>query len=307
MVAGAPRPGAPHVVVIGPTSIDTIVDLDELPEPAPHTVMARRWSTQLGGTSAGKALHLAEAGTDVLLVTTQGDDEQGRHATRMLTDRGVRVQAVLTDGPAERHLNLVAPPGRRLSIYLQPAGEPDPGGVAQARAVLDAELPGVDAVFLDLAPLALALEPVVTRTDRPVWVDVHDYDGADPFHAPFLAAADVILMNGDRIGDAEAFLDAAVRDGRHAAVCTLGPEGALGIAGDGTPVRVDAVPTRVIDTNGAGDAFAVGMLLRALEEGCADRPMTADELRRCMAAGAAQAARAISSPGLTPGLPAWGE
>ncbi|WP_159451398.1 carbohydrate kinase family protein [Demequina sp. NBRC 110054] len=293
--------------MIGPASIDTIVDLDSLPAPTPHTVMARGWSTQLGGTSAGKALHLADAGADAWLITTEGDDAQGARVTRMLADRGVRVHPVPTDGPAERHLNLVAPPGQRLSIYLQPAGEPSPDAVAALADLLAAELLRADAVFLDLAPLAAALAPVVTRAGRPVWVDVHDYDGTDPFHAPFLAAADVVLMNGDRIGDAEAFLATLVREGMHAAVCTLGPDGALGVAGDGKIVSVEAVPTDVVDTNGAGDAFAVGMLLCALHEGATGRRMSAPELHRAMQAGAAQASQAISSTGIAPGMSAWGE
>ncbi|MDN4472625.1 carbohydrate kinase family protein [Demequina zhanjiangensis] len=304
-MTGSTSGAAPTVAVIGPVSVDTIVTLEHLPAPVPHTVMADRWSTQIGGTSAGKALHLSDLGAETLLFTTEGDDESGAEALRVVESRGVAVHAIPTGAPVERHLNLMSRHGARVSVYLQPAGDPDPTLTAARLHDLRTALPGIDAVFLDLAPLSLSLAPAIAASGVPVWVDIHDYDGADPFHEPFLEAADVILMNGDRIGDIEGFLSASVLEGRHAAVCTLGADGAVGISGDGTPVRVPAARTTVVDPNGAGDAFAAGMLMQALREGCAGRPFTAEELERCMDAGAAQAVTAVSSEGLAPNLPIW--
>ena len=54
-----------EVVVIGPASLNQIVRLDALPEQRPHTVTARAHHRALGGTSAGKTLHLASLGTRI--------------------------------------------------------------------------------------------------------------------------------------------------------------------------------------------------------------------------------------------------
>jgi hypothetical protein len=52
----------PHVVVCGPASWNHLISLDRLPEPVPHMQFAESaWHT-VGGTSAGKAAHLAALG-----------------------------------------------------------------------------------------------------------------------------------------------------------------------------------------------------------------------------------------------------
>ena len=47
---------------------------------------------------------------------------------------------------------------------------------------------------------------------------------------------------------------------------TLGPAGVYALAPDGTGITVPAVPVQVVDTVGAGDAFAAAMLDRLVEE-----------------------------------------
>ncbi|HMJ94895.1 MAG TPA: PfkB family carbohydrate kinase, partial [Thermoleophilaceae bacterium] len=74
-------------------------------------------------------------------------------------------------------------------------------------------------------------------------------------------------------------------------VVTLGSDGALWTDG-GESVRCDAVPVEtVVDSTGAGDAFAAG-LLAARMEGAAPA--------EALAAGAGLAARAVSRPGGRP-------
>lgn len=289
----------PDVVVIGGASLNTIVLLDELPSPRPHTVTARTHRRVLGGTSAGKSLHLARRGRSTLCVTVVGRDDDAATILAALARDHLDVVALGADGPSEHHLNLMTDRGERVSIYLDhaPAATPSPSERHRIRGALrDAH-----AIALDLSDIGRAFAADAASSRAPVWVDLHDYDGRNPYHDPFLAVADVLMMNADGMADPVPFLRSRVAAGAHAAVCTLGAEGAIGIAGDGGVVTVPAQPAIIVDTNGAGDAFAAGMIDEVLTTGAAG-PLTADELRRAMTAGAAQAVQALGTEGLAPGL-----
>ncbi|WP_062385658.1 carbohydrate kinase family protein [Demequina iriomotensis] len=287
------------VLVVGPTSENLIVALDRLPRPEPHTVVAESSTTVLGGTSAGKALHLADQGVAAALLTTQGDDATGESLVAVLRACGVDVRAVRTSGPSERHLNLMSARGERVSIYLHAAAEVDDEEMRRARATAREALAHARAVFLDLADLSRALIPEVTALAREVWVDVHDYDGAEAYHRPFIEAADVVLMNGDRMTNPSVYLRGLVEGGKRLAVCTLGSRGAIAVGSDGSFARVEAPRVDVVDPNGAGDAFAAGVMAHALNLGGA-ASLTGDALWEALEAGSAQAVRALGSRQLSP-------
>jgi len=285
------------VVVIGPASLNLIVELDALPDPRPHMVFASdHWRT-LGGTSAGKSLHLAALGVPTTVVVAAGADADATHIEAELTSAGVEVLGIHGMGPSEHHLNLMTRAGERLSIYLDAAPTVLPTTADRER--VSAALAKARLVALDLAPLGLEFLPEIRSTSLPVWVDLHDYNGTSSFHEPFVAAADVILMNGDAMADPVEFLRSRVAMGAFAGVCTLGADGAVGVAADGEIVRVEAVPVDVVDTNGAGDAFTAGMIATVLSA-IAKGPINAALLRSAMVAGAQQATTALASRGLGP-------
>ena len=243
------------VFIAGPASWNTLVVLDRLPEPVPHMQFAEdSWET-VGGTSAGKALSLTALGRDTLLYAVTATDDHGGRVRTALADAGVRT--LWADGPVtERHLNLMTRAGERVSLYLA-----SPPTVDSADdAALAAAMRAADVLVLDLAAEPLRLLPLAARSGRPIWVDVHDYDGEAEFHRPFLAAAEAVFCNADRLDDPVAFLRSRVTAGASLAVCTLGAEGAVAVDAAGDVHRVDAVPVDVVDTNGAGDAFLAGVL-----------------------------------------------
>lgn len=275
----------PRVFIAGPVSWNRLVSLDELPQPRPHSTFASgHWST-LGGTSAGKALNLAGLGARVTLRTVVGDDEAGRVVLDKLRSAGVEVIAELAEGATEQHLNLMDARGGRISIYLELPRLRDPRHDSLA---LEA-LARADAAVVDLAEHSRPFLAAARRADVPVWCDLHDYDGASAFHQDFVDAADHVFLNDDGMAtraDLMRFLTS-----RRSAVATLGAEGAVA-AVDGAVHRVAAEPVeRIVDTNGAGDAFFSGYLVAHL--GGADAP-------GALAAGAAQAARCLASPELAP-------
>lgn len=277
---------APAVFIAGPASWNSIVVLDRLPEPSPHMQFAEAsWET-VGGTSAGKALSLAALATPAVLYALIGDDEHGRKIDAALSAAGLDVRWG-SSATTERHLNLMTPAGERVSLYLS-------GVSAQTGPVPDdvrAAMTDAEVVVLDLAAEPLRLLPFATASGRPVWVDVHDYDGEADFHRPFLEAADAVFCNADRLSDPVAFLRSRVDAGASFAVCTLGAEGAVAVDADGETHRVDAVQVEVLDTNGAGDAFFAGVLAARLA-GAA--------LPQALESGAAAASRALGSRRLHP-------
>ncbi len=253
-----------RVVISGPVSWNRIVEVDHLPEPVPHMQFALGDHETVGGTSAGKALGLAALGRPVSLFTLLGGDADGAHLRDVLASASGLDLDVVDGVRTERHLNLMTPAGERVSIYLStPDDRPSPQDGRLTAAMADASV-----IVLDLSERSRRLLPAACATGRPIWTDLHDYDGASEFHRPFLEAADVVFLNADRIGEPMPFLRRVVADGARLAVCTLGAEGAIAISSDGSVLRehrVDAVPVDVVDANGAGDAFMSGVLHAVLD------------------------------------------
>lgn len=273
------------VFIAGPASWNTLVVVDRLPEPVPHMQFAEETWDTVGGTSAGKALSLTALGRSVVLHARSGTDEYGARIREALAAAGVT--AHWEDDVTERHLNLMTRAGERVSVYLSSPGASE--GHDDARIADD--MAAADALVLDLAAEPLRLLPIARRSGRPIWVDVHDYDGEAEFHRPFLDAADAVFCNADRLDDPLAFLRSRVASGAGLAVCTLGAEGAVAVDAEGVEHRVPAVPTTVVDTNGAGDAFLAGVL---------DARLDGADIAQALTAGAAAAATALTTRHLHP-------
>ena len=273
-----------RVLVNGPAAWNTLVRLPALPGATSQTVFAESYDDSLGGTSAGKAVTLAALGVDVTLRTVLGDDAFGSSVRSALS--GVRLDVVAAvDGRTERHVNLMADDGARLSVYLElptPVHAPVPS------------FGGIDVAVLDLSELSRPLLAAARAAGVPVWCDVHDDDGTAEYPREFVAAADVLLVSAARLADRRAYLSDAVARGCLLAVCTDGGSGALALDADGW-ISVGTAPAAVVDTNGAGDAFLAGLLTGVLD----GLPTTA-ALARASAVGAlAVGTRELGAPHAT--------
>lgn len=281
------------IVISGPAAWNRIVYLEHLPEPVPHMQFALDDYETIGGTSAGKALGLAGLGRPVLLHTLLGDDVEGRRVQGALEASGVSLSS-LAAARTESHLNLMTRHGERVSLYLSAPADPGtPPSAELAHAMADAP-----AIVLDLSERSRGLIDAARGAARPIWTDIHDYDGSADFHRPFIDAADWIFMNADRIGDdPRPFMEQCVRGGASVVVCTLGAQGAIAVSrGDGERMsltEVAAVPVEVLDTNGAGDAFMAGVL---------DAHLGGAALGEALEAGARHAATVLTTRHLHPVL-----
>lgn len=283
-----------EVVVHGPASWNLVVDLDELPAPTPHMQFAAAHREVVGGTSAGKAAHLRDLGCDVELHTVLGTDAAAASIEAALRGAGVELIATVVPGPSERHLNLMDRAGGRVSIYLDVPTAADPVTASSATRRLADAVSTARALVLDLSQPSRDAVAAVADLGVPVWTDLHDYDGNNAFHAPFLDAASFVFVNGDRLDAPYDFLMSCVNGGAQVAVCTLGASGAIAVDGQQRRLRVAAEPVaEVVDTNGAGDGFMAGFLAAHLDGA---------DVEGALRAGARQAARSLGTVHVNPVL-----
>jgi acarbose 7IV-phosphotransferase len=246
----------PQVLVIGGASWNTIIRVVRFPDPGPATVSPASWHDAVGSSGAGKALNLVRLGAEVTLVAALGDDEAGERVAATVTSAGIRLIRVRDPAGTSRHLNLMDSAGRRISFQMQGATIPDLDFAAVERAMSSADL-----VYLGVAGFTRSLAPLASRHGRSVWTDLHGYDGANPDREEFIEVAQIILFSGERLPDPRHTMEQLRGRGKRLVVCTLAERGALALTGSGRWIEVAAEAADVVDTNGAGDAFAAGLMV----------------------------------------------
>ncbi|MDA3022637.1 MAG: PfkB family carbohydrate kinase [Actinomycetota bacterium] len=295
--------GSVSFVLIGDLMIDIAAVTNEPINYASDT--PARISIQPGGGAATTAAWLAHLGEDVHLIGALGDDFLARMFREALTAQGVHLHAaeiagastgtciVLVDATGER--TMLPDPGANLAIevaqltdslftsgaHLHLSGytllNPTTRGVGQA-ALARARARQLTS-SLDLASAA----PIAVNRD-PIWAALDEVD--------------VLLANRDEaaaltgLADTDAAL-AALTQAVDTVVIKCGPGGAVAAQGH-LRCAVPALPAKVIDTTGAGDAFAAGFLAGW----CAGR-----ELPEAVAAGVQEATRTLSRVGGGPMAP----
>jgi sugar/nucleoside kinase (ribokinase family) len=268
--------------------------------PAPGSDRPASIRSRGGGAGANVAVHLAQLGVPVLLAGCVGDDAPGAALVAELTTAGVRLALRTVPGvPTGTIVSLVEPDGQRsmladrganLELRPEDVPAPPPGGHLHLSGytLLD---PGPRAA--GLAALAAAVGAGCTVSVDPASAGpLTDY-GVERWLAD-TAAATLLLPNADEArlltGCSDVRDAARALAGRHEAVAvSLGAEGALWCSGN-MLVHRPAHPTSVVDTTGAGDAFAAGLLAHWLGSPDGDPTVALD-------AGLARAAQVVRHPG----------
>lgn len=286
-----------RIVVIGDVMVDVVARLSG--PLAPGSDSPARNSTHGGGQAANTAAWLAAAGERPVLVGRVGDDPLGREAERALHDGGVECRLALDrERPTGTCVVLVSASGERTMV-------PDPGA---NDALAPGDLPDElldECAHLHVAGYAMlrdgsraaARSAIERARERGVSVSL------DPSSAALLSPAFLELADGAGLlvpNAAEATALTGERDPERAArrlaervgevAVTLAVEGALWTDGDEV-VRVAAEPAELVDSTGAGDAFAAG-LLAARTAGAAPR--------EALVAASRLAATAVATTGARP-------
>ncbi|MEV4340929.1 PfkB family carbohydrate kinase [Streptomyces sp. NPDC049590] len=174
-------------------------------------------------------------------------------------EHGISLTALPQPAGTKRAVNLVGPDGRRLSLYDTTRARPGDRFPEAALRTLAAASRHVHVTITQ--PCAHAL-PVLRETCVPLSTDLHAWDGENPYHEAFAHAADVVFLSAAALADPERTMRRIEERGRASTVvATAGTDGAFLLA-DGVLTRVPAAdpPAPVVDSNGAGDAFAAAFL-----------------------------------------------
>ena len=289
------RTRRPRVVVIGAVAVD--VKAHSFGVLVRNADVPGRVQVTLGGVARNVAKNLALLGVDLALMSVVGDDEFGRMLRDDLSHAGVNID------------NLMIVRGQRTAMWvgiLNARGDLDVGvfggGIfdtltpdfARERAAVmaDADLIAVDATLpratID-AVVALAkanrvplcLNPASVARAQTVADCVGDFALVT---ANALEAQSLTGQTIRSIDDAKGAAHALIVRGVQRAIVTLGAEGI--VYADARETRhAPALPTRVVDTTGAGDALAAMFVLRHLQGRALD-----ETLARALRAAAITAA-----------------
>jgi ribokinase len=274
--------GPPEVVVIGSVNIDHVVVADAFPAPG-ETIMGNTAHVTLGGKGSNQAVAAAMGGARTAMIARVGADAEGARARDGLAERGVDVGAVApVDGSETGTAWITVAAGDNTIIVISGAnhvwaadGDPLDGAGATAAVVLtQLEIP-LDVVqraaancegqfLLNAAPAAELPDELIELCDVLI---VNEHEQAvvarQRAHGGF---------GGNSNGSSESADPAAVRRahlalrerGAGAVVTTLA--GAIVTDTDGITTAIPSPPATVVDTTGAGDAFA-GVLAARLAAG----------------------------------------
>ena len=245
------------VLIVGGTSYDTIIHLNEFIQPTPQTIWAEKSYCALGGTGAGKALNLAQLDFDVTVHTILGDDREAMEILSRLDSANIHCLVTRTEQRSEQHTNLMSAGGERISIFTHPPANPDNldwNSVEEALAECDIAAVSI----LDYTRPLLAK---ARGMGKPLWIDLHDYDGKNQYHQDYIKAANVVFVSSDCLPNYREFMCEQIASGKDLVVCTHGKEGSEAMDSRCNWYQQDIVDGfELVDSNGAGDAFFSGFL-----------------------------------------------
>ncbi|HLJ67406.1 MAG TPA: ribokinase [Chloroflexota bacterium] len=288
------------ITVVGSANMDLIARVSRLPEPG-ETVLGTEFRRVPGGKGANQAVAAARAGSEVRFVGRVGNDMYGTALVENLEDTGVDVRHVQSDDATPTGTALIAVDelGQNTIIVL--------GGANAALSPndVDAAAPSVTESALLVLQLEIPLATVARAADVAAGAGARIVLNASPprpLESSLLRQVDVLVVNEVEVGrlsgmgapvDPETAARLLLDRGPKAVVVTLGSDGAVVVTRQ-TETSIPAVPVEVIDSTGAGDAFA-GNLAHALESG--------DDLVKATRFACAAASLSVGHMGAQPSMP----
>ncbi|CAN5773000.1 sugar kinase [soil metagenome] len=293
-------PDAPRLVVVGDLMADVVVA--PLGPLRPGSDTAATITSAGGGSAANTAAWLAWAGRSTSLVAARGDDPLGRAVGEDLAAHGVELLGPVIPGARTGCcVVLVDADGERTMLPDRGANDaltPDHVGTLLDEVGLPLGRVGWVHLsgYLLLHPGSRAAGQDVVRRTRAAGVGLsvdaasagplRDL-GADTFLG-LIGGTELLMANAEELaalGGEEAVLGSV-----RGLVTKRGADGASWSDGH-EQVDVLATPADVVDTTGAGDAFAAGFLASWV---------AGERVTDALAAGAARAADAVAHPGGRP-------
>ena len=249
----------PLLLCIGDIDMDLIVRVKS-PPGRDQKVDGTRVAQSGGGMAANVAVGAQRLGTRSRIVGSVGDDTLGREALDVLAAGGVD-HAFVAIRPGEATffcVIMVDDEGEKSLIkVLSPAYLPRPDDLVSAA------FEGVSHVHLtftspDLAERAIAMARDAGST-LSLDLEAADLPKAGAFLSNLLRAVDILFLSENSRREAEQVIGPLERAGPRMVLTTLGERGAM-LEHAGGRWTVSGHRIRVVDTSGAGDAFAAAFL-----------------------------------------------
>lgn len=267
-----------QLAVLGSINLDLVASVDAAPRRG-ETVLGSDLQRQPGGKGANQAIAAARLGARVEMIGAVGDDNPGRELLAVLQDSGVdtsRVQVlhgasgvalIVVDSTGEN--SIVVCPGAGMRIDALSAG-----------AALDSAVLAQLEVDMDV------VEHVARQTTGPFFLNASP---VTDLSQGLRDRVDLFIVNEGEYEEL-AFLATAPR-----VALTLGAAGAVLLRQGRVVARAKVPAERVVNTVGAGDAFAAALTVALLES-----YSESDALEAACRVGAAAVGDPKSQPTLRP-------
>jgi len=270
-----------RIATLGDVMLDVIVRLEEPLAPGGDVRAATRAGA--GGQAANVAAWAVSLGAEARCIAKRGDDATGELVAHELAARGVELVGPVVAGATGVVVSIVGGDGERSLASDR--------GVAPSLEPSELDAGWLDCDVLHLSGYALLREPVsdaallaatmarergaLVSVDVAAWTEIRAFGPVRFRELIDVVAADVLFATEaewEMLGGA--YLSAPT------GVIKRGPRGVTIVTED---ARLDLSPVdgEVVDTTGAGDAFAAGFLLGGSLEDAARRGL--DAAARCVA------------------------
>ncbi|MER5685849.1 carbohydrate kinase [Streptomyces sp. NPDC002205] len=268
-----------------------------------------------GGSPANVAYGLARLGRSATLLTQLGPDDNGRLIRDHLATAGVEVRTDSAAAPTPSAAVTLDGGGRATYTFaitwtLDPVSLDRPPHHVHTGSIAAVMEPGNATVLGAVESLRAGATVSYDPNVRPELMG--DHDAAVRKVERCVALSDVVKASDEDLEwlypgqEPEQVAERWLAAGPAVVLVTRGGDGALAVLPDGH-VTVDALPTDVVDTVGAGDAFMSGTLHALASHGLLgagsrerlrslDRDTVTDVLRQAAASAAVTVARAGANP-----------
>lgn len=247
---------------VGPALVDRICLVDDFP-PVGGQAVVKRTEKHPGGAAANTIYGLSMFGVETAFFTTIGKDEDGEFFRKSLEEVGVLCRFMVLEGETGKVDVYVDKRGERtFFVFPNAAGKFHP-------FLTDDDYEMVDYFYLDPFPFEGSLNAHIHIAKRAKeFGKTVILNPGYPYSRMGLNCLKTLLENTDIVflSKDEYEMLRGIEKYVDFLVVTLGKKGSMTIK-DGKKYFSEAFNVRVVDTTGAGDAFAAGFLYAYLN-GC---------------------------------------
>ncbi|MFD4671925.1 ribokinase [Lentzea sp. NPDC058450] len=281
------------LLVLGSANADLVVEVGRRPAGG-ETVLGGDTVVLPGGKGANTAVAAARVGASVSLVGALGGDGYGSLLRESLESSGVGTALVKTSQRPTGIAYITVTPDGENSIVVSPGANSD---------VLQSDVDGLDldGVAVLTCSLEVPLETVIHAIGVAAGHGVRPVLNLSPvaeLPADTLRQLSVLIVNEHEAAQLASDWADLLKLGPSAAIVTLGSRGAAVVEASGITEVPSIEVAEVVDTTGAGDAFA-GALSARLAEG--------DDLVPAARYAARVAALSVTKAGAQPSYPTAAE